>query len=76
MIIHSYFHYLTNLLPFRFSISLLEGIFQDQRTNVAQNVSIARNACKLKYIVGCAPIVYGVPVAVGCDSFVMDEIVQ
>jgi len=52
----------------RFSISLLEGIFQDHLTNVAQNVSSSRDACKLKYIVGCAPVVYGIPVAVGCNS--------
>ena len=49
----------------RFSVSLLEGIFQNNKThmNIAKCVASSRNACKLKYIVGAAPVVYGIPVS-------------
>ena len=59
----------------RFSITLLENFFGDSteaenyynsnRTkskNLAKSLSVSRSACKLKYLVGCAPVCYGVPV--------------
>eukprot|EP00536_Pseudo-nitzschia_multiseries_P010810 jgi/Psemu1/259268/estExt_Genewise1Plus.C_3440005 len=54
----------------RFSISLLQHFFDDSTTNnenktstsLAESVSIARSACKLQHLVGCAPVCYGVPV--------------
>ncbi len=30
--------------------------------SLAECVAKARSACKLRYIIGCAPIIYGVPV--------------
>lgn len=33
----------------------------DRRMNLAACVAIARSACKLRYIIGCAPVIYGVP---------------
>lgn len=48
----------------RFSISLLERFFRSNQSNIANCVATSRNACKLKYIVGAAPVVYGVPIAI------------
>lgn len=36
---------------------------EEEQANVAKAVASARNACKMKYIVGCAPVVYGIPVS-------------
>jgi hypothetical protein len=47
----------------RFSIALLDK-FLDDGTNLAENVTLSRSACKLKYLVGCAPVCYGIPVKV------------
>ncbi len=51
----------------RFSTSLLEGIFQNSKSqikmNLAKCVEYSRNACKLKYLVGAAPVVYGIPIS-------------
>ena len=49
----------------RFSVSLLEGIYQaDEITNLAKCTMSSRDACKLRYIVGCAPVIYGIPVSI------------
>ena len=51
----------------RFSVTLLEKVFEDDdnhRTiSIAQGVAEARSACKMRSIVGCAPVCYGLPVA-------------
>lgn len=52
----------------RFSISLMEIIFEGSKDidsgamTIAQAVAQARNACKMRYIVGCAPVCFGLPV--------------
>ena len=51
----------------RFSLSLLEKIFEggqekDSAVSIAQGVAEARSACKLRSIVGCAPVCYGLPI--------------
>merc|ERR1712238_407578 len=33
-------------------------------SSIAESVAKSRNACKMSYIVGCAPVVYGVPVRI------------
>jgi len=49
----------------RYSVSLLEGIYQAKEpTNLAKCAMSSRGACKLKYIVGSAPVVYGIPVSI------------
>lgn len=48
----------------RFSISLLKELFQGNPTTLAQSVASSRDACKLKYLVGAAPIVFGIPVTI------------
>lgn len=49
----------------RYSISLLEGIYQAKRpTNLAKCTMSSRGACKLRYIVGSAPVIYGIPVSI------------
>ena len=52
----------------RFSVSLLEGIFQENETTIADCVKTSRDACKLKYMVGAAPVVYGIPVSIKRQS--------
>ncbi len=50
---------------FRFSKAFLERLFlseDDEVVNIAETVARTRNVCKMKHIVGCAPVVYGVPV--------------
>jgi len=57
----------------RFSVSLLKQFFDEKYSgnedihpkhniSLAKGVSTSRSACKLKYLVGCAPVCYGVPV--------------
>lgn len=51
----------------RFSVRLMEKIFTDDDVcdssiSIAQGVAEARSACKLRSIVGCAPVCYGLPV--------------
>jgi len=57
----------------RFSVSLLKQFFDEKYSgsedihhkhniSLAMGVSTSRSACKLKYLVGCAPVCYGVPV--------------
>jgi len=49
----------------RFSVSLLEGIYQaEEITNLAKCTMSSRDSCKLRYIVGCAPVIYGIPVSI------------
>ena len=56
------FNFLTDLLfPCRFSIALLDK-FLGSGANLAASVALSRSACKLKHLVGCAPVCYGVPV--------------
>jgi separase len=50
----------------RYSVSLLKGIYQARGpTNLAKCAMSSRGACKLKYIVGSAPVIYGIPVLIG-----------
>lgn len=56
----------------RFSISLLDNFlggadddYADEAQvsrSLAKSVSVSRSACKLRYLVGCAPVCYGIPV--------------
>jgi separase len=47
----------------RFSVALLEGVFSsDDNRSIAQSVAEARSACKMRYIVGSAPVCYGLPI--------------
>ncbi|KAG7337862.1 peptidase C50 family protein [Nitzschia inconspicua] len=45
----------------RFSIAFLDHFLRDG-DNMAKSVSLSRSACKFKYLVGCAPVCYGIPV--------------
>jgi hypothetical protein len=60
-------HLLTILRWIRFSVSLFENFFAASEGNtsstpsLAGSVAISRSACKLRYLVGCAPVCYGVP---------------
>jgi separase len=47
----------------RFSIELLEQLFgSDINYSIARSVAHVRTACKMRYIVGSAPVCYGFPV--------------
>jgi hypothetical protein len=47
----------------RFAMSFLKGFFElGGNRSIPQCVADARSACKLRHIVGCAPVCYGVPV--------------
>lgn len=48
----------------RYTESLLSSMFDGSGRSIAQCVADARGACKMKYLVGCAPICYGFPVFV------------
>lgn len=52
----------------RYTESLLSGMFDQSGRSIAQCVADARGACKMKYLVGCAPVCYGLPVFVQKDS--------
>ena len=57
----------TILFPYpthRFSIELLENFFNTnaETNSLAQSLSVSRSVCKLRHLVGCAPVCYGVPV--------------
>ena len=45
----------------KFSISLFEHFFVEGES-LSRSVSFSRSVCKLPYLVGCAPVCYGVPV--------------
>ena len=36
--------------------------------DVLRTVALARNDCKMKYLIGAAPVCYGVPVVVRCTA--------
>mmetsp|Transcript_25892 Transcript_25892/g.39783 ORF Transcript_25892/g.39783 Transcript_25892/m.39783 type:complete len:778 (-) Transcript_25892:1210-3543(-) len=47
----------------RYCLELLQSFFaSEKKISLAQCVANARSACKMRYIVGCAPVYYGVPV--------------
>jgi hypothetical protein len=51
-------------VSFRFSVAWVEQFFgeAEEGSSLQEHVSRARNACKMRYIVGCAPVCYGIPV--------------
>ena len=54
---------LADMSFFRFAIATMERFFLGGSSgSLPENVSLARSACKLRYIVGCAPVCYGIPV--------------
>jgi len=47
----------------RFSLAMLEEFFDgEDKPTLPKCVANARSACKMKHIVGCAPVCYGIPV--------------
>ncbi len=52
----------------RYTEALLTSMFDSSGRSIAQCVSDARDACKMKYLVGCAPVCYGFPVFVQDDQ--------
>ena len=48
----------------RYSMQLLQSIYDDSGgiKSIAQCVADARQVCKMRYIVGCAPVCYGFPI--------------
>lgn len=55
----------------RFSLSLLDDIINIKSGDVVSllaAVAKAREACKLSYLVGAAPVVYGLPVSLITSS--------
>uniref|UniRef100_A0A7S2PLY0 separase n=2 Tax=Skeletonema marinoi TaxID=267567 RepID=A0A7S2PLY0_9STRA len=50
----------------RYCLTLMEDFVKGQGDSLAKCVAEARRACKLRYIVGSAPICYGVPLT--CSS--------
>lgn len=48
----------------RYSTTLLEKFLQgeDRTRSLSSCVATSRSACKLRFIVGCAPVCYGIPV--------------
>lgn len=46
----------------RFSIEFLDKFLGDEDSDVAKCVSESRKVCKMRYIVGAAVVVYGVPI--------------
>ncbi len=49
----------------RYCISLLDSAFQQDKNvgvSLPEAVSSARKACKLSYLVGAAPVYYGLPI--------------
>ena len=57
----------------RFAIDMLERFFNDDvSSSLAECVDKARSACKMRYLVGCAPVCYGFPVSLS-GSNVADE---
>lgn len=50
----------------RYCLTLMEDFVRGQGDSLAKCVAEARRACKLRYIVGSAPVCYGVPVK--CSS--------
>lgn len=46
----------------RFSMDMLGRFFKDDSSSLAECVALARSSCKMSYLVGCAPVCYGLPV--------------
>jgi Peptidase family C50 len=48
----------------RYAMALLESIFDNSSNikSISQSVAEARQVCKMRYIVGCAPVCYGFPI--------------
>lgn len=47
----------------RYVMTFLDSVFDDDgNTSVAHSVADARAACKMRYIIGCAPVCYGLPI--------------
>jgi separase len=49
----------------RYAMALVSSIFEDPASgqkSIAKCVAESRTACKMRYIVGCAPVCYGFPV--------------
>ena len=48
----------------RYSMHLLQSVYDNPSGNksIAQSVADARQVCKMRYIVGCAPVCYGFPI--------------
>ena len=59
----------------RFATAFLEQFFEEgTNRSIAQCVAHARSACKLRYLVGCAPVCYGIPVFKGEQSTGSSEV--
>ena len=41
---------------------------EEDVVDVLRTVALARNDCKMKYLIGAAPVCYGVPVVVRCTA--------
>ena len=41
---------------------------EEEVVDVLRTVALARNDCKMKYLIGAAPVCYGVPVVVRCTA--------
>ncbi|RKP11569.1 hypothetical protein BJ684DRAFT_12737, partial [Piptocephalis cylindrospora] len=60
----------------RFSMSVLDscGLGQERLKpghaplSLLKAVSVSREACTLKYLIGASPVVYGIPCAFQCPS--------
>mmetsp|Transcript_1696 Transcript_1696/g.2503 ORF Transcript_1696/g.2503 Transcript_1696/m.2503 type:complete len:1592 (-) Transcript_1696:820-5595(-) len=48
----------------RYSLALINSFIDKTPTSIARSVAEARSSCKMKYIVGLAPVCYGLPVTV------------
>eukprot|EP01080_Neovahlkampfia_damariscottae_P007482 gene7482-11806_t len=46
----------------RFSLELLECFKNEDDKSLVDCIPLAREKCKLKYLIGCAPVCYGIPV--------------
>lgn len=51
----------------KFSISFLEKMYKGE-DNIPASVAKSRHVCRMKNLVGCAPVVYGIPVVIGKRS--------
>jgi separase len=46
---------------------------EEDSVNVLRKVTLARDQCKMKYLIGAAPVCYGVPIAVTCTTMQRDD---
>lgn len=54
----------------RFTESFLRSFFSKGHPSVAKCISSARGACKLRGVVGCAPVCYGLPTVLLVESVI------